>query len=292
MEKIRLLIIDENPAVRQALETRLRAFSQIELLAVARDFQEGTRMARELHPDVILLEPKVRYAYGQDPILHLDKLANGRTPHSHSPGIIVLTSYMDEAEREAAIQAGARRYLLKHIDSTQLVAEIEAVNQEANPDYQPQSTSPLSHRRQAVMKKQLVKDWMSANVITISTTTTLPEAHKLMIEHQIRRLPIMKDGRLVGMVTRGDIRGAEPSDATSLSIWEINYLLSRLKIEEIMTVQPIAIRDTATVGEVAELMLTHKVSGLPVLNEQGDLVGIITESDIFRMVVADWRENN
>jgi two-component system, NarL family, response regulator DevR len=134
MKKIRLLIIDENSAVRQALETRLRAFEQIELLAVACDFPEGVILARELHPDVILLEPKVRYDYGHDPIVHLGKLANGRTPGSRSPGIIVLTSYMDEIEREAALIAGAHRYLLKEIDSAWLVAEIEAVNNELFPD--------------------------------------------------------------------------------------------------------------------------------------------------------------
>jgi acetoin utilization protein AcuB len=141
------------------------------------------------------------------------------------------------------------------------------------------------------MKRELVKDWMTANVITVSADTTLPEAHKIMIERQIRRLPVVSNGRLVGMVTRGDVRGAEPSDATSLSIWEINYLLSRLKIEEIMTVQPITTNENITVGEVAELMLTHKISGLPVLNDAGDLVGIITESDIFRMVASNWRNN-
>ena len=133
MKKIRLLIIDENSAVRQALETRLRAFEQIELLAVARDFPEGVILARELRPDIILLEPKVRYDYGHDPIVHLGKLVNGRTP-GYSPGIIVLTSYMDEIEREAVLIAGAHRYLLKDIDSTRLVAEIEAVNSELFPE--------------------------------------------------------------------------------------------------------------------------------------------------------------
>ena len=139
------------------------------------------------------------------------------------------------------------------------------------------------------MKEELVKDWMTANVITVNTDTTLPEAHKMMIERQIRRLPVVNNGRLVGMITRGDVRGAEPSDATSLSIWEINYLLSRLKVEEIMTVQPITTNESTTIGEVAELMLTHKISGLPVLNNAGELVGIITESDIFRMVAKNWR---
>jgi CBS domain-containing protein len=140
------------------------------------------------------------------------------------------------------------------------------------------------------MRKALVRDWMSKNVITVTPETTLPEAHRLMTEHKIRRLPVVKDGKVVGIVTRGDIRGAEPSEATSLSIWELNYLLSRLRVEEIMTPNPITIPPDATIGEAAQLMLKHKISGLPVVDAQGALVGIITESDIFRLIVRGWEE--
>lgn len=142
------------------------------------------------------------------------------------------------------------------------------------------------------MKQELVKDWMTANPVTITASTTLPEAHRLMMEHRIRRLPVMEKGRLVGIVTLGDVRGAEPSGATSLSVWEINYLISRLRIEEIMTPRPFTIRQEATLGEAAEMMLKYKVSGLPVLNEQDELIGIITESDIFRMVVDEWMQQS
>jgi CBS domain-containing protein len=138
------------------------------------------------------------------------------------------------------------------------------------------------------MKQELVKDWMSRDVVSISPETTLPEAHRLMTEKRIRRLPVLQDGRLAGMVTYGDVRGAEPSGATSLSIWEVNYLLTRLKVEEIMTPDPITIYPEATIGEAAQIMLKHKISGLPVVTWEGDLVGIITESDIFRMVVHEW----
>lgn len=140
------------------------------------------------------------------------------------------------------------------------------------------------------MKLELVKNWMTHDVITITPETTLPEAHKLMIDYRIRRLPVMKDGRLVGIVTRGDIRGAEASDATSLSVWELNYLLSKLKIKEIMTHHPIVISQEATIDEAAQVMLENKISGLPVVDYHGELVGIITESDIFRIVVQAWRE--
>lgn len=139
------------------------------------------------------------------------------------------------------------------------------------------------------MKQELIKDWMTADPITITPDTTLPKAHRLMMQNSIRRLPVVKNRNLVGIVTLGDVRGAEPSGATTLSIWEINYLVSRLKIEEIMTPRPLTISVKATVAEAAESMLEHKVSGLPVVDDLGKLVGIITESDIFRMVVSDWR---
>jgi acetoin utilization protein AcuB len=140
------------------------------------------------------------------------------------------------------------------------------------------------------MRQELVKDWMTRNIVVITPDTALPKAHRLMTDQRIRRLPVVQDGLLVGIVTPGDVRGAEPSGATSLSIWELNYLLSKLKIEEIMTRNLITISPYATVGQAAEVMLEHKVSGLPVVDGEIKLVGIITESDIFRMVVRAWRQ--
>lgn len=138
------------------------------------------------------------------------------------------------------------------------------------------------------MKREMVKDWMTREVVSITPETKLPDAHRLMMDKEIRRLPVVKDDHLVGIVTRGDVREAEPSDATSLNIWEINYLLGKLAIEGIMTKKPITVNQEATVGEAARLMLEHKISGLPVVDNKGKLVGIITESDIFRLVVQEW----
>ena len=138
------------------------------------------------------------------------------------------------------------------------------------------------------MKLEYVKDWMSSDVIAITPDTTLPDADRLMVGKMIRRLPVVEDGRLVGIVTYGDIRDARPSRALSLSIWELNYLVTRLRVAEIMTRNPVTVRPEATIGEAAQLMLRNMISGLPVLDENGDLAGIITESDIFRMVVRDW----
>jgi len=144
------------------------------------------------------------------------------------------------------------------------------------------------------MKKELVRDWMTTDVITITPDMTLPEAHQIMTNEEIRRLPVVdKDGCLVGIVSIGDVRSAEPSPATSLSIWELNYLLSTLKIEKIMTRSPFTINPDATIGEAARMMLEHRVSGLPVTDAQGHVAGIITESDIFSMVVLhEWSKEH
>ncbi|MCB0211081.1 MAG: CBS domain-containing protein [Anaerolineae bacterium] len=141
------------------------------------------------------------------------------------------------------------------------------------------------------MKHEYVKDWMTRDVLTINPDMALPEVHRLMTENNIRRLPVVNHDRLVGIVTLGDVREAEPSDATSLSIWELNYLLSRLKVDKIMTVEPRVINQDATIKDASKMMLDYKISGLPVLDNSGNLVGIITESDIFRMVVQDWHSD-
>ena len=142
--------------------------------------------------------------------------------------------------------------------------------------------------------KELVRDWMSTDVITVRPETTLPEAHQIMTNEEIRRLPVVDEaGRLVGIITIGDIRSAEPSPATSLSIWEMNYLLSSLKIDKIMTRHPKTIGAEATLAEAARTMLEYRVSGLPVVDEAMRVIGIITESDIFTMVVLhEWGQEH
>lgn len=134
------------------------------------------------------------------------------------------------------------------------------------------------------MKKNLVRDWMSPNPVIIGPKVTLPEAQGVMKERRIRRLPVVDRGRLVGILTEGDLRGAESSAATTLSILEWHYLLGKLTVEKIMTWEPITLKPDATIRQAAQLMLAHKIGGLPVV-ENDKLIGIITESDIFRVLV-------
>lgn len=135
------------------------------------------------------------------------------------------------------------------------------------------------------MSGNLVRDWMTPNPVTIGPKTTVPEAHRLMKDRDFRRLPVVDEhGRLIGIVTLSDLREAGPSSATTLSIFELNYLLAQLTVEKIMTRDVVTVSPDATIRDAARLMLKHEVGALPVM-ENGKLVGIITESDIFRVVV-------
>jgi len=141
------------------------------------------------------------------------------------------------------------------------------------------------------MKQELVSDWMTKDVITIAPETSLKEAHDIMNNKNIRRLPVVTHGKVVGIVTLGDVRGAEPSQASSLSVWEVNDLLANLKVNGIMTHNPATIHENEIIGEAARIMLERKFSSMPVIDDAEHLVGIITESDIFRLVVNEWHKD-
>jgi CBS domain-containing protein len=135
------------------------------------------------------------------------------------------------------------------------------------------------------MEYYLVHNWMSHPVLTVSRSTTLPEARRIMQEAGIRHLPVLDGGQLAGIVTWGDIRRASPSDATTLSVWEITTLLDRIVVAQIMTRSPITVAPDTTIAQAAHIMLDHKIGGLPVLS--GDrLVGILTEADLCRVLMA------
>ena len=126
----------------------------------------------------------------------------------------------------------------------------------------------------------LVRDRMTAPVTTVGPKTSIHDALALMKEKGIRRLPVVKGQTLVGIVTWTDLMRASPSPATSLSVWEISYLLMKAPVSEVMTKTVITTSPGATIEEVAVQMRQHKIGGLPVV-EDGGVVGIITESDIF-----------
>ena len=128
-----------------------------------------------------------------------------------------------------------------------------------------------------------VSERMSHPVITIHPNTSLQDAMHLMQVEHIRRLPVIDNhGKMVGIVTESDLLRASPSDVTSLSVWEMGYLLSKITIDKIMVREVIAVNENTPIEEAARVMADHKVGGLPVLRN-GNLVGIITDTDLFKI---------
>lgn len=128
-----------------------------------------------------------------------------------------------------------------------------------------------------------IRDVMTKNPITISSDTLIIDAQKIMKEKNIRRLPVVDNGKLVGIVTKHDLLEASPSPATSLSIYELNYLLSKMKIKEIMKKNPITLSPETPFEEALRIGQEKKIGSFPVV-EDGKLIGIATESDIIRFV--------
>ncbi len=130
----------------------------------------------------------------------------------------------------------------------------------------------------------LVRDWMTADPQTVTAATPVMEAMQRLRDGGYRRLPVVRDGKLVGIVTDRDLKEATPSKATSLSVYELNYLLSKLTIKEVMTAPVMTIGPDDAIEEAALVMETHRVSGLPVV-DHGKLVGILTITDLLRAFV-------
>ena len=130
-----------------------------------------------------------------------------------------------------------------------------------------------------------VRDWMTPDPVTITSSATLPDAYWLMVNNKIHRLLVVDHGQLVGIVTMEDIRSAIPQRAIPVANpVVVNEMLSQMPVAQLMTKDPITIELTASVAEAAQKMLEHKISTLPVL-ERGKVVGIITESDLFSVLV-------
>ena len=132
----------------------------------------------------------------------------------------------------------------------------------------------------------LVKYWMTTEVITADEDVSLMQASKLMKEHGIKHLPVIKEGRLVGIVSDRDLKEAQPSDATSLDIHELYYLLDKVRIKNLMTTNPHTTTGEEVIERAAALMLDYDISALPVLDQEGKLKGIVTKGDLFRGLIA------
>jgi acetoin utilization protein AcuB len=132
----------------------------------------------------------------------------------------------------------------------------------------------------------LVKNWMIKPVITVDINETMQQAINLMMEHGISILPVLEDGKLVGIVTDRDIKSASPSDVVLLDFQHILFHISRLTVGAFMTRQVVTVPLDFTVEETAQVLLKNRFSGVPVVDDQGRIQGIITKTDVFKVLIA------
>lgn len=132
----------------------------------------------------------------------------------------------------------------------------------------------------------LVKNWMSKNVITVDVKDSMHAAIKQLKKNDIRMLPVTKKGKLAGVITDRDLKEASASDATTLEIHELFYLLSKIKVADIMTKEVISVPPDFTVEETAQVLLKNKISGAPVVDDEGKIIGTITQTDLFKVFIS------
>jgi len=130
-----------------------------------------------------------------------------------------------------------------------------------------------------------VANRMTPNPVTITPATTVADASEIMRTNKFRRLPVVENGKVVGIVTDRDLTEVSPSPATTLSIFELNYLLAKMQVKDIMAKNIVTLNVNATIEEAALIMYNQKIGGLPVVDDNGAIVGIITETDIFKCIV-------
>lgn len=140
------------------------------------------------------------------------------------------------------------------------------------------------------MERTKVRDIMTSPVVIVAPQTPVPQASALMKERGIRHLPVIENGQLVGIVSRGDLREASISEAINADLYEISFLLSRLPVSKLMTRQVVTISPDALIVDAVELMTGNKIAGLPVVDETGSVIGIVTESDLLRLLLRKLRE--
>jgi acetoin utilization protein AcuB len=128
----------------------------------------------------------------------------------------------------------------------------------------------------------LVGERMSHPVISLLPRMPVVDALELLRREHIRRAPVIKDGKMIGIVSDKDLINASPSSATSLSVWELNYLLSKILVKEVMTAKVLTVQENTPIEEAARIMADNKIGGLPVMRGE-EVVGMITETDLFKV---------
>ena len=263
---MRVLVADDHPQVRSALGLLLEYEPQLQVVGEVAYAEDLLQQLHKTKPDLLLLDWELPGL----PAVDLIKAVRAASPDL----FIVALSGRPEAYQDALL-AGVDEFISKGHPPEQVLAILRAFND----------------RYLKKIHKERVEAWMTRAVVTISPEAMLQEADTLMTDQTVRRLPVVSEGRLVGIITKNDIREAKLSANAPLSIWQFNYLLATTKVKDLMTRTPVTIPEKATLSQAAQIMRSHKISGLPVISSKGAVVGFITESDIFRAVVEKWSDS-
>ena len=132
----------------------------------------------------------------------------------------------------------------------------------------------------------LIKDWMATAILTVDANTSVMRATRTMKENNIRRLPVISHGKLIGVITDRDLKEASPSSTSDIDIHEMYYLLSEMKVKDVMTNKCISLKQDDTLEKAALVMLKERISGIMILDDNEDLVGLLSETDILRGFIA------
>ena len=135
------------------------------------------------------------------------------------------------------------------------------------------------------MRRTKVGDWMTPNPITIDADTTIVEAIHLLKEKNIRRVPVMRNGKLAGILTERMLLTYSPGKSSSLDTWELHYVLARTPVTQAMNPKPHTVRPDMELADAAQLIRDRKLNGITVVNEHGDLLGILTTTNALEALI-------
>jgi len=128
----------------------------------------------------------------------------------------------------------------------------------------------------------LIKDWMATTILTVDANTSVMRAGRTMKDNNIRRLPVVSQGKLAGIITDRDLKEASPSSKTDMDMHEMYYLLSEMKVKDVMSGNPVCLTLDDTLEKAALVMLNETISGLVIVDDEENLVGLLSESDVLR----------
>jgi CBS domain-containing protein len=260
---MRILLADDQPQVRSALRLLLEYDLKVQIVGEVVYAEDLLARVETTQPEVLLLDWELPGLLGEEMLPRLQQ--------NHPDLAVIALSGRPEAE-PIALALGADGFISKGHPAEHLLKILRDFGVE----------------NRTAIKNEIIKDWMTAKVITVASTGPLSEAQQLMAVGAIHRLPVMQDGQLCGIITLEDVLEAKTHSETQAK--KRRKARSALSIAQVMSPNPICISYEKTVGQAAWLMQQHKIGGLPVVDEQGQLVGIITASDIFRVIVHRWSE--